>query len=486
MNVAVVAGEASGDRQAANLLQALANQLPEGEPIVAWGIGGPHLATAGCEIIADSRTWGTIGIVNSLSQPAILLIAMHRFKALLKVRKPDLLILVDFGAFNIPLATWFKGYMHHLVKNGQTRSEPLHSKMPTTIFYYFPPSSWRRKIRLEKLKKLTSVSDLIVTPFSWSEDLLRQAGGNAYFLGHPLLDTVRPTMPIADFDKRYGLDASRTVITLLPGSREHEVRFILPVLLSAAGEIANRLPGVQFLLAKSPNLPLDLFENILRKTQDQGTSASVIHLVRQAGDLIKQASSVLKPPMGELVPGLATPEGLVVKQPEGDHQAPDWAGKRMMKPHQTASLAIVDNATHDAIGRADLVIATSGTATLEAAILGKPQIIVYRGSAMMNLEYKIRQKALNITYIGLPNILADSLVCPELLQEQVTPQNISNEALEMLLQPERLLQAKAKMSEMVTKNLGGAGATQRTASLLLNYMKEKTQVAVDLAAGPHE
>ncbi len=461
MKVAVVAGEASGDAQAANLLRELSAQLPAGVLFEVWGIGGPNLTAIGCEIIADSSKWGSISIAESVTKGATVLSALSKFKRRFSERTPDLLILVDFGAFNIPLARWVKW----------TAIPALHPKRECPIVYYFPPSSWRRKMNPKKLQRLTAVSDLIITPFSWSADLLKSAGGNAYFLGHPLLDTVKPKMDSGEFDKIYGLDKIKTVVTLLPGSREHEVRHILPVLFAAAGEIARRMPGVQFLLARSPNLSRSLIEDILVKAQQQGSSASLLHLAQQASDLIKHASTALKSPMTERVSSLATPEGLLVSPNDPDKNSRDWAQMRMTSTFQTAPVAIVDNATLDAMARADLVIAASGTATLEAAILGRPTVIVYRGSALMNFEYLLRKKALNLTYIGLPNILAEQLICPEFLQDDATPQNIADQALEMLLQPEKLLQIKSKLLSVVHENLGEAGAIERSAAKVLEYMK---------------
>jgi lipid-A-disaccharide synthase len=293
-------------------------------------------------------------------------------------------------------------------------------------------------------------------------------------------------MAFDEFDSVYGLEKSRSVITLLPGSREHEVTHILPVMLSAAGEIARRIPGTQFLIARSPNLPRQLIEDILKKAQEEGTSATLLHLAQQAGDLLKQASTVLKPQANERVSSLATPEGLLISPEDHTRESIDWAKKRMSKPSQTAPLAIVDDATHDAMARADLVIAASGTATLEAAILGRPPIIVYRGSSLMNLEYIIRRKALNLTYIGLPNILAQRSICPEFVQDGATPGAIADKAVEMILQPERLIQLKNELSAVIIKNLGEAGATRRTAQKLINYMNAEKGIGKDLPSGAND
>jgi lipid-A-disaccharide synthase len=483
MNVAVVAGEASGDRQAANLLRELDKQLAPLDSVQAWGIGGEALSSVGCEIVADSSRWGTIGIVESATQMFSLLIAMRKFKALFLQRRPDLLILVDFGAFNIPLGSWAK----RMLCEGQSKFSNSNSgaQADCPIFYYFPPSSWRRKMNVKHLKRLVDVSDIIVTPFPWSEELLRSAGGNAHYLGHPLLDTVQPSTDHDQFDKIYGIDNRRVVITLLPGSRIHEVRNILPVLLDAAGEIARRLPGVQFLVARADNLPRTLIEEILRNVQQKDSAASLLHLAQQAGDLLKHASSALKPAIGERVPSMATPEGLYVQAGEKEQNPKAWAEKRMTSRNQTAPLAIVEHATLEAMSRADLVIATSGTATLEAAILNRPEIIVYRGSSLMNVEYKIRRRALNLKYIGLPNLIAQSMVCPEFIQDDATPRSIADQALELLLQPERLMQMRLALQQVVRENLGEPGATSRTATTVIDYLRARYEVTETNLDGAH-
>jgi lipid-A-disaccharide synthase len=454
MKVAVVAGEASGDRQAASLLAELNHQLGPDQAITSWGIGGSELRKSGCNIVMDSSNWGTIGIVESSRQLFSLLFAMAKFKRLFLQRRPELLLLVDFGAFNIPLAAWAK------------KTAP-----GCVVCYYFPPSSWRRKMSIKKLQKLSKVSDIIFTPFPWSCELLKLSGGNSHFVGHPLLDTVKSTLIGDEFDKQYGLDANKNIVALLPGSRKHEIHHILPVMLGAASEIARRTPGVQFLIARADNIPRQLIEDVLKQTLEQDRSADFLHFAQQAGELLKSATSVLKPSNRDRVPLLATPEGLVIKSDESDYAKP-WTEHKVSSRDQSAPVAIVDRETINTIARADLVIAASGTVTLEAAILGTPQIIVYRGSTFMNIEYKLRQKALNITYIGLPNILAGEQICPEFVQEDATVKNVSEMALDYLLQPEKLLEMRSTLRTVIATHLGEPGATARTATTLLEFIGE--------------
>src|SRR5579883_243002 len=174
MDIAFVAGEASGDRHAAALLTAMREEyrakagLAEGT-IEAWGIGGVFLGRDGARLICDSRSWGAIGVIESLTKVPPLLGALGRMKKALRRRPPDALILVDFGAFNIPLGIWTK----------------KHGICP--VFYYIPPGSWRRRASQKRLKRLAQAADMMITPFAWSEPQLRSVEIDAAFVGHPLL-----------------------------------------------------------------------------------------------------------------------------------------------------------------------------------------------------------------------------------------------------------------------------------------------------------
>jgi lipid-A-disaccharide synthase len=112
------------------------------------------------------------------------------------------------------------------------------------------------------------------------------------------------------------------------------------------------------------------------------------------------------------------------------------------------------------------VITKSGTSTLEAMILGKPMIIVYRGSPAMAVEWRMRKRRLNIQYVGMPNILAEEMLFPELLQDDATPEAIARLALDMLLQPERILALKERLADVSRATLGEPGAIRRAAELL--------------------
>lgn len=458
MDIAVVAGEASGDRHAAELVKALRADevlqaaLKPGEDLNFWGIGGVALLNAGVRLIGDSREWGAIGVIEALGKVPRVLPARLAIGRQLRKTPPDAIILVDFGFFNLGVAQWVK------------------SRLSCPVLYFMPPGSWRRdppdlsRGKGGAAARLVRCADAIVTPFPWSERNLKSMGANVAFFGHPLLDLVKTTATQKEMDDRFGLDPQRTVIALLPGSRSHEVEHVLPAMFGAAGNIAARVPGAQFLVALAPNMSRAVAARILEREQRLGGSANLLHLMQAAsGALVRAATAAISLPPVKQGPVLATNEGVMVDSSEVERVGK--ARARAIRPAQTTSapVAVVEGMTYDTIARADLVIVTSGTATLETAILNRPMIIVYRGSKIMELEWAVRKKSSGVRYIGLPNILADRKICPELIQEEATPRAISDIAIEMLVQPDALMRMKQELRRTVVEQLGQPGGIQRAA-----------------------
>jgi lipid-A-disaccharide synthase len=453
MEIAVVAGEASGDRHAAELVRALkkepllVNAGATGDNLRFWGIGGVELKNEGMQVYRDSRDWGTIGIVESLKNAPGILGALRLMKTKLLAKPPSALILVDFGGLNITLGKWVK------------------DNNICPVLYFMPPGSWRRKPSQGRLVRLVDSCDIVATPFPWSQEQIAAAGGNAHFLGHPLLDLVKSTDDLSEFDKSLGLDPSKTVIALLPGSRVHEVKHILPVMFDAAGLIAQRIQGAQFVVALAKNLDPAMVQKMLTDAQNTGGSASFLRAISNAPTRWRQAAR--RKINKSASPILATSEGVTVKADPSDNLSKKSPVK-CLRPSSailSAPVAIAHGAAYAAVTRADYAIVASGTATLETAILNRPMTIVYRGSALMELEWHIRKKALDIDFIGLPNILAGRMLCPELIQDQATPEAIAKIAVDMLIQPERLFEAKKELASAVKSCLGEPGASKRAAAL---------------------
>jgi lipid-A-disaccharide synthase len=451
--IAIAACEPSADRQAAALLTALRERAGS-QVIQSWGIGGSHLRAAGMDVQHDSDPWATIGVLSAIAHIPYGLAVRADFKRRLAADPPDALVLIDAGAFNVPLGRWAK------------------AQRLCPVFYYFPSGSWR-KTPNKGHWRMKDAADVVVTPFPWSAALLRQAGSHARFVGHPLLDLVRPSLEPDEFWTKFGLDPQRPLIALLPGSRRMELEQILPPLLGAAGEIARRLPGVQFALALAASAPRDMVERIIRREQKTGGRAARLQLLMsQAGDKLAQiAHSTLGQTLTPVLPRLATTEGLTLPMPPNDEEP---AVVRERPTSAPAPLVIVEDLTYDVMARSDLVITKSGTSTLEAAVLHKPMIIVYRLPPIVALEGRMRWKKLGIAHIGMPNILAGERIVPELLQDEVTPEAIADLAVGMLLEPERLLLVKERLADTVRTTLGEPGGVRRAAEVLYTLMARET------------
>jgi lipid-A-disaccharide synthase len=188
----ISAGEASGDVVGAALIAEL-RRLGYDGPICA--IGGSKMREAGAEIIADSSHWGVVGILQAFKVAPIIFAANRGIKRFIAQKRPELVIPIDFGYFNVRLARFAKS-------------------CGAKVLYFMPPGSWRRN---GQARDLPSVTDRVATPFEWSAESLRSEGVNAEWVGHPILQLAGDLK-----------EAPREYLALLPGSRNHEVALNLP------------------------------------------------------------------------------------------------------------------------------------------------------------------------------------------------------------------------------------------------------------------
>ena len=449
MQVAIIAGEASGDRVGAQLAREIKKLNPDAE---IWGTGGKYLRDADAEVFIDSTRWGVVGVAAAFKLLPRILAARRQLHRELLRRRPDVLVPVDAGAFNIGfpliegLCPWTR------------RNLPQ-----TKILYYFPPGSWRRTL---KTTSLGTLADRVATPFPWSESELRRLGVDATFVGHPLLDIVHPSEPTAKFCERFGIDPERPVVGILPGSRSQEIEQILPIQLAAARIIHQRVHGVQFALALAPTVDRD----------------EVIHYVEQARKAALPKPN-LRPHEGDddLKRGGTIP---ITVGGRGTPNADDFARRQaewlrraaaMPTPSGDIPLVIVEDRTYDVMAASDVLLATSGTATLEAAILGKPMVITYRMAQSNWLEYQFVKKRLP-RFIGMPNLLAEREICPEFIQDAATPDALSQAIVGMLLEPDRLQRMRNDLRE-ATRLLGEPGGAARTAQMVIELAKQGTSAS---------
>ena len=237
--IMIVAGEASGDLHGGKLVQAM---LRIDQSLRFYGIGGNKMKAAGVELIADSADMAVVGLTEVVSKLGMILKVMTQLKASLKADKPDLIILIDYPDFNLPMAKAAK-------KNG------------IRVFYYISPQVWAwRKGRIGKIKKIVDKMAVIL-PF---EALLyHEAGVDATFVGHPLLDVVKTKYSRKEALAKFGLSEGVITVGILPGSRQSEVVRLLPDMLKAAEIIEKKIAPVQFVLPLADTLDVAFVSHII-------------------------------------------------------------------------------------------------------------------------------------------------------------------------------------------------------------------------------
>lgn len=238
LRVMLVAGEASGDMHAAAFMRELGRRRPD---LDVFGVGGERLREAGMRIIGDAEHEPTMGFVETFGSIGRHVRLYRTLAAMMERDRPDLLVLVDYPEFNLLLARRAK-------------------KLGIRVFYFIAPQVWAwRRGRIRKIRERV---DRMGVVFPFEADLYNRNGERfAVFLGHPLLDVVRPTREVAATRAKYGLDQDRPVLALLPGSRRGEVSQIGPAMLAAAALLRDE--GWQAIVAAAPGLPDDVLASML-------------------------------------------------------------------------------------------------------------------------------------------------------------------------------------------------------------------------------
>ena len=238
VKVMISCGEASGDLYAGALVPELRRLQPD---VQVFGLGGQYMRRAGAHLVEDYRGLTVTGLIEALTVIPRSLRVYRSLVAEARAERPDVFVAIDFPDFNLRLA------------------ETL-NRLDVPVIYYVGPQVWAwRASRLRTIKRLVKRALVI---FAFEEAIYREAGIPVEFVGHPLVDLARSNEPRQKFLEHLGFDPSSPTVALLPGSRPNEVRAILPDLARAASMIASRVPQVQFLVARAPNLDEDLFHSL--------------------------------------------------------------------------------------------------------------------------------------------------------------------------------------------------------------------------------
>jgi lipid-A-disaccharide synthase len=374
--ILLVAGEVSGDLHGSHLVECLQRIEPG---VQFFGVGGESLQRRGMKLLYPAHSLSVVGITEVFVKLRTVLKALRGLKESLDREKPDLLLLIDFPEFNLRLA-----------KIAHRKGIP--------VLYYISPQIWAW--RPQRIKLIARVVKKMIVLFPFEVPLYESAGVDVEWVGHPLLDIVKPTLPKEEAFRQFGLDPARRTVGLLPGSRNHEIERLLPPLLASTHLLQKEIPDLQFVIPLAP-----------------GISRGIV------SSQVKNASSPVK---------------------------------------------VVEGLTYDVMNLCELLIMASGTATLEGAILGKPMIIVYKVSLP---SYWVGRALIRVDHIGLVNLVAEKEIAPELIQKDVNPERIADEASRILRDP--IL--SRKMSESmngVRQKLGKPGAAQRAAQIVASVLHE--------------
>ena len=357
-----------------------------------FGVGGDRMRAAGCDTVVDTKDLAVVGITEILSHlPKILGLYRHLIREADK-RRPDLAIVIDSPAFNWRVARQMK-------KRG----------IPTV--YYVAPQFWAW--RQGRVRLLRDYIDKALVIFPFEEKFYRERGVDATFVGHPLAELPRPTIERPEYAAQFRLDAGKTWITLMPGSRVKEVRMNLPTIVESAALLGG---SHEFLLPVAPTLDTYFIHRLVEESLAKGGPA---------GKKVSNEPKITLVP--EALPAL-------------------WQS------------------------RAGIV--ASGTATVEAAMMNTPFVMVYRVSPLTYLLGKPRVK---VPRFAMVNLIAEEEVVPELVQHDFTAAKVTaslNEILPDGPARERMLEGLARVKARLRAPVAGAGAAShpadRAAEIILN------------------
>ena len=379
----IIAGESSGELYGSLLARALKNSYPD---LHILGVGGEKMQMAGVELVSGIA--GAFGLTELFSALRDLKAAFRKTTEAIKKFMPAVVVLIDYPDFNLKVAEFAKS-------------------LGIKILYYVSPQVWAW--RKNRVKKIAHLVDRMAVVLPFEEEIYRKAGVLCEFVGHPIIEEIETVLQSANaflppfnspltkggdrgvkvenigatdlrlttdnlslssispavrtyFKTSLGFDPDQPLLSLLPGSRPHELKRLLPLVIEVVRQCKKEFRDYQFCIPLAPNT-------------DEGKYGRFIDALEREGAVIKKGESI-----------------------------------RVL----TAS---------------DIAVIASGTATLQAAFLEVPMIVIYKLSPF---SYLLGRLLVDVQHISLVNILSDRGVVPELLQQKASPENIIGEMRKLM------------------------------------------------------
>jgi lipid-A-disaccharide synthase len=235
--VMIIAGEASGDLHGSGVVRELRRISPT---IDVFGVGGEKMKREGMELIYHISELGFMGFMEVLRHLPFIKTMEHTLEQILKFKKPDVLVLIDYPGFNLRFARIAKRY-------------------DVKIVYYISPQVWAWN--RSRVKKIRSVIDTMLVIFPFEAEFYRAEGVDAEFVGHPLLEVLESKLDRKGFCKRFSLHEQKSIVALLPGSRKQEIDSIFPEMLSAARRI-SAANNAEIVVGVAPTLDEEYFRTL--------------------------------------------------------------------------------------------------------------------------------------------------------------------------------------------------------------------------------
>ena len=338
--VMIVTGESSGELYGSLLAKALKIKCPDTRII---GIGGERMKAAGVEMVSGIAS--SFGITEAIAAYKAVRATFKKAIDAIDKFSPVILILIDYPDFNIRLAKVAK-------------------KKGIKVLYYVSPQVWAW--RKGRVKTIAEVSDRIAVILPFEEKIYRGTGVQCEFVGHPVLEEIESmTEDRAGLRKNSGINTDSPVIALLPGSRPHELKSLLPVMIDVVRNFKAEFPdyNCRFIMPVAPNVDIEKYQTYISRLRDEGVAVEKENAVK-------------------------------------------------------------------ALSMADMAVIASGTATLQAAFLETPMVVIYKLSPF---SYFIGRLIVDVKYISLINLISGREVVKELLQSQADAKNIMRELKEIML-----------------------------------------------------